>query len=70
MICLLVVFATCVVSGCATTSYDSYTATSDMRGIEKKQASDTEDMNAIEKVGYYLFWFALSIPYGLAGGSP
>jgi hypothetical protein len=41
-----------------------------MRGIEKKQASDTEDMNAIEKVGYYLFWFALSIPYGLAGGSP
>jgi outer membrane murein-binding lipoprotein Lpp len=67
----LVVTGVCLFSGCATTSRDSYTATTDMRGIQQQEPSPTEDMedaNAFEKVCYYLLTFAATIPYGLAGG--
>jgi len=41
-----------------------------MSGIEKKQPSPTEDMNAAEKTGYYLGWLSLDFLYGWAGGNP
>ena len=66
----LVVAGICVFSGCATTSHDTYSATGDSSRFEKKQPSPTEDMNAIEKTGYYLGWLSLDFLYGLAGSSP
>jgi hypothetical protein len=65
----LVVASTCVFSGCATTSHDSYTVIDNPSGLEKKQPSPTEDMNAVEKTGYYLGWFSLVALYGWAGGA-
>jgi outer membrane lipoprotein-sorting protein len=67
LMCLVMV--ACLVSGCATTSQDSYSATSDMKGIEKKQTSPTEDMSTIQKTGYYLGWYSLASLYVWAGGS-
>jgi hypothetical protein len=67
----LVVACTCIFTGCATTSDDSYTPINDSRVFEKKQPSPTEDMadaNTFEKACYYLLQFAATIPYGLAGG--
>jgi hypothetical protein len=60
----------CVLSGCATTSHDTHSATSDSSRFEKKQPLPTEDMNAIEKTGYYLGWLSLDFLYGWAGSNP
>ena len=66
---LLLVAGICVFSGCATTSHDSYAATSDTSGLEKKQPSPTEDMTTLQKTGYYLGWYSLVGLYVWAGGS-
>jgi len=58
------------VSGCATTGQDSYVSVSDTSRLEQKQEDPTDDMNWAEKTGCYLLWFALSVPYALAGGNP
>ena len=60
----------CVLSGCATTNHDAYTATNDSSGLEKKQPSPTEDMTAVQKTGYNLGWFSLDYLYAWAGSSP
>lgn len=64
---LLVAAGLCVVSGCAT-SGQQYTALDDGSGLQKKQASPTEDMNAAQKAGYYLGWFSLVSIYEYANG--
>jgi hypothetical protein len=65
----LVAASICIFSGCATTSHDSYTVVDQTTGVEKKQASPTEDMNAVQKTGYYLGWLSLASLYAWAGGS-
>ena len=74
-ICFLAALGIFILSGCASTSGDSvadYKPVSGygMKGIEKKQPSPTEDMNATEKTGYYLGWLPLDFLYGMAGGNP
>jgi hypothetical protein len=59
-----------VLSGCATTSHDSYTVIDNSSGLEKKQPSPTEDMTAAQKTGYYLGWLSLDYLYSWAGSSP
>jgi hypothetical protein len=70
LLCFLVIASTCVISGCATTSHDSYSTSNDMSRVEVKQPSPTEDMTAIEKTGYYIGWVFLFVLYGWAGGNP
>jgi hypothetical protein len=70
LMCFLVMAGAGVISGCATTSQDSYTTLNDTSGFEKKQPSPTQDMNAVEKTGYYLGWLSLDVLYAWAGGSP
>jgi hypothetical protein len=65
---LLLAAGMSVFSGCATTGHDSYAATNDSSGFEKKQPSPTEDMTAIQKTGYYLGWYSLAGLYVWAGG--
>jgi hypothetical protein len=60
----------CVLSGCATTSHDSYTVVDNSSGLEKKQPSPTENMTAVQKIGYYLGWLSLDCLYGWAGSDP
>jgi hypothetical protein len=69
LVSYLVVASASVFSGCASTSHDSYTALNDSSGLEKRQPSPTEDMNAMEKTGYYLGWYSLVALYVWAGGS-
>jgi hypothetical protein len=66
----LVVTSIWIFSGCATTSHDSYTVVDHTTGLEKKEASPTEDMNAVQKTGYYLGWLSLDFLYGWAYSSP
>jgi len=66
----LLVAGVYVVSGCATTSHDSYTPVYDSSGIEEQQPSPTEDMTGIEKAAYYIGWLSLCALYGWAGGNP
>jgi len=73
--CFLVASGIFLLSGCASTSRDSVAEyktvpVDGMSGIEKKQPSPTEDMNAAEKTGYYLGWLSLDFLYGWAGGNP
>jgi hypothetical protein len=42
-----------LLSGCATTSDDADMATKDPTGFETRQPSPTEEMNFMEKTGYY-----------------
>jgi len=67
---VLAVTSTCVFSGCATTSHDSYTVVDQNTGLEKKQPSPTADMNTVQKTGYYLGWLSLDYLYSWAGSSP
>jgi len=69
LICFLVVAGACVISGCATTSQDSYTTVNDRIGLEKKQPSPTEGMSTVEKTGYYLGWLSLDVLYSLAASN-
>jgi|GEM_PF-2502163 len=66
----LLLAGTCVFSGCATTGHDTHPATTASKGVEKAQPSPTENMNAMEKSGYYLGWLSLDFLYSLAGSSP
>jgi hypothetical protein len=66
----LLVAGICVFAGCATTSPDSNTATNDSTRFEKKQPSPTEDMNAVQKTGYYLGLFSLDSLYLWAASDP
>ena len=68
LMCFSVVVITGIVSGCATTSHDSPLTSSTDASFEKKTPSPTEDMTAVEKIGYYLSWFCLNAAYGWAGG--
>ncbi len=63
-----------MLAGCASTSRDSVAdyktvSVGGMSGIEKKQPTPTEDMNAAEKTGYYLGWLSLDFLYGWAGSN-
>jgi hypothetical protein len=40
------------------------------RPVEKVEPTPTEDMNPVEKTGYYLFWIAICTLYGFAGVTP
>jgi len=60
-ICFLVIFNGCILSGCATTSQES---------AASPAPSPTEDMNWIQKTGYYLWEPFQSIAYGMAAGNP
>jgi hypothetical protein len=40
------------------------------RPVEKVEPCPTEDMNPVEKTGYYLFWIAICTLYGFAGVTP
>ena len=66
---MALIAATCIFSGCVTTSRDSYTALNDGSSMEKRQPPPTEDMTALEKIGYYFGWFSLAGLYALGGGS-
>jgi hypothetical protein len=68
--CFLLLAGACAFSGCATTRHDTYSATNNSKGFEKEQSSPTENMNAIEKTGYYLGWLSLEFLYAWAGSSP
>jgi hypothetical protein len=59
----------CAFSGCATSGHDSYTAVNDSSGLEKKQPSPTDDMNVLQKTGYYLGWYSLAGLYLCAGST-
>ena len=63
----LVICATSIISGCATTKPQQYTPVDGMSEIEQKQPSPTDGMNDIEKIGYYLGWFSLDVLYNSAG---
>jgi hypothetical protein len=69
LVSFLLVAGICVLSGCATTSHDSYTIIDHSSGLEKKQPSPTEDMTAIQKTGYYLGWYSLLGLYAWTGSS-
>lgn len=58
-----------VLTGCATTGNNSYTALNDGSHLEQMPTSPTEDMNELEKAGYYLGWISLAGVYCWAGGS-
>ena len=70
LMCFLVVAGAGVISGCATTTYDSYTTVNDRIGLEKPPPSPTEGMTALEKTGYYLGWLSLDVLYALAASNP
>jgi hypothetical protein len=69
-LCFLLALVLCLVSGCATTSHDSYTAADAGSKLEEKQPSPTKEMTPVETAGYYLGWLSLSALYVWAGGNP
>jgi hypothetical protein len=74
-ICLLVLSGAWFLTGCATAGRDSVTdvqtsSADGMTGIEKKQPSPTDDMDSVQKTGYYLGWLSLDFLCAWAGGTP
>ena len=74
MICLLIGFGACLLSGCATSGQDSVpssqtTPVDGMDGVVKQVPSPTADLDPVEKTGYYLGWLSLEMRYGMAGQS-
>jgi hypothetical protein len=59
--CIVLSIAVSELSGCATIGGDS---------SSDPKPSPTDDMNWVEKTGYYLWWPFQQIIYGIAAGNP